>query len=590
MPRRSRKAVGTTPDHPDHPNKAEHVKALAAAVEVAPWGGWQKVDILSYYIVAARGILFLVHLFLNVEVVLRAKLAPWIKESTTQEKADFEAITAIMPGEFKKVLRMLYDLKPAVCERFIDKLAKTAYDQRSHDFSKFKKVFTTYLDKLTGTYEPLTAHSDYALRGFKSRQCTIALAPIEDQKKFRKKPDDYMQDIDNGDIEITHESFPSFLWHYQKKDLDYQNLDLTMFESPLLAKVARWHITGPSTANGGARESKRPSRAQLSGVTAPTIPLIGYWSIMLHYAANPMKEWAVEWGDIDYEGLYENIVSMLRRDGDMWKRVAAWFLKEVPGLQDSRTRKRNAKKVKRYDGPQRDPVSEILKQKERRLLKEQGASKATGERSTGSKPTPGSKPVQKLPAKQAATKTSSSGKASSSKDIAQMTRDQKPATADFMADEVSDSEDEHDLGAAFHMRSYNSGDDEDEDEAEEGDTGTQHLVVYSGDNGESDTEELRGNDRPKKTNKRSSDGSGEDAERSPKRAKKGRDENQASPGAGSPQHTPKKKRKDSALQQISNRSPPTPEATQKPAKRRKKKTPPPPSSRQTRSQSVLSYA
>ncbi|KAG2012299.1 hypothetical protein CC2G_012330 [Coprinopsis cinerea AmutBmut pab1-1] len=362
MAKRKGPVLGTPATHPDHPNINEHVLAVVAGIKEAICTKWSTPEALQPYRLASSVILLQVDLFMDPKTVLEAKLPPYNSKSSESNKRRFEAVCGHMPGQFKRLLRGVYQEDPFLCEAFVNQLVIDINNGRSNFMTKWSQVLPKFMfDKFGDLGDTkLQFRNERSLRGYNNDATARFLSPYEHMHEFENLvgPVKYREAVNTGEIINTESEWPRFIYpSNQRYNPKYP--DRNIFRGELISGFLRHTLTGPSTATEGqSRQSNKPSVAQLRGIKNITVRMVGFAVIANHWALSSLPEWKENFNYVDYKALYNNVCRLLFSDKELADGVLDHIDKNVPGLRDVSKGKRHA-----LIGPKpvrEDPVEKML--------------------------------------------------------------------------------------------------------------------------------------------------------------------------------------------------------------------------------------
>ncbi|KAH7883359.1 hypothetical protein F5I97DRAFT_1815300 [Phlebopus sp. FC_14] len=148
---------------------------------------------------------------------------------------------------------------------------------RSDDAARLRDKMTYYAapnPSVVGISPPIPSGSSKTQMGFNHVFLASLLCPIESVSSFISDPPGTLARLQSGQIEVTAQEFPAFLWEDNGKNYNPENMFDGLFRGYLLERVGQNFIeddyantrsgyTGPSTSLAEGSRSTRACNADL---------------------------------------------------------------------------------------------------------------------------------------------------------------------------------------------------------------------------------------------------------------------------------------------------------------------------------------
>jgi len=175
-------------------------------------------------------------------------------------------------------------------------------------------------------------------RGFFHPTTARLLCPRHLQEQFERNPEHFCRDVHYGNIFISHDDFPSFL--YPEEEYNPEAIDENLLRGPFLLSCFRHIFTGPRTAlkKSPGKSPGKKSKADLYDITKVTPENIAYTAILCRHILNSKASWATEDGGFRADVFYANIVDLFddkewaQDTLDWWNK---WVFGDDPRVQDN---------------------------------------------------------------------------------------------------------------------------------------------------------------------------------------------------------------------------------------------------------------
>ncbi|TCD64622.1 hypothetical protein EIP91_003856 [Steccherinum ochraceum] len=222
--------------------------------------------------------------------------------------------------EFKPVLHQLLGSSEfieaengAPFETLVRLLEQGFSNGRSDDTRKLRQHVVTYAipDGWAPREVPDTSPgASKAGRGFRSELTARMLCPIAYMGEFNANPTSVMQRIESGELRVTAEQLPSFLYP-DDHPYDRANLYNGLFKSRVLVRAWRHNFTGPASALEALKKSNGPAcLAKVYGLQHVTARTLCYIAAQVHVGLSSLEHWSVIDGNFNLRDFYDSLVRL----------------------------------------------------------------------------------------------------------------------------------------------------------------------------------------------------------------------------------------------------------------------------------------
>ncbi|KAG1904887.1 uncharacterized protein F5891DRAFT_1184309 [Suillus fuscotomentosus] len=225
-----------------------------------------------------------------------------------------------------------FEKVPSALDNFIHALTCAANDARSDDTGSLMREGLVYMLKNPETDQfnpPLLKQHGKIVRGWNHPQTARLLCPMRMLDVFDKNPQDFMDKVKEGKIEVVFEDTTSNV--YACLSYPCSSNTILPFE-----QVFRHIFTGPSSAiSATAHKGTKAPKGRIHGMTSPLPRAIAYAAVQAYFQLSSATQWRQQIGDFDLVLLYDRVVNMFEGNSinkqwvqetlDHWK-------SETPGL------------------------------------------------------------------------------------------------------------------------------------------------------------------------------------------------------------------------------------------------------------------
>ncbi|KAI6146030.1 hypothetical protein BKA82DRAFT_20491 [Pisolithus tinctorius] len=251
----------------------------------------------------------------SLDASIPQKMSPTIRERL---KRDYETLLQQAPS-----LKVLINdpKKKKVIDTIVAEMNITIGQIRSDDATRLRAYIGQYVAPRpleAGVSPPITSAGSKSGMGVNHPVLARMLCPASARDEFIKNPSRTRQQLIEGNIRMTAEEFPLFLWEGDPPAVqwDEENQSDGLFKGYVLERVMRHIFTGPSTALGEQSRGTRPCNAILHGMTSVEPEHIAYASVQARYAMSSKNKWGEVDGDFNYRKFYYGIIKMIRECPD----------------------------------------------------------------------------------------------------------------------------------------------------------------------------------------------------------------------------------------------------------------------------------
>ncbi|KAJ3559156.1 hypothetical protein NP233_g11336 [Leucocoprinus birnbaumii] len=156
--------------------------------------------------------------------------------------------------------------------------------------------------------------------GFNHVQLGGFLVPAKDCKKYDKNPQAYIARINNGELLLTHDLLPSYL--YKSGTCNAKKLYAGLFEGPIVIYVYKAIFTGTSSAASidFIRTGTRICQAQKNGLWSVTPDSLAYACVHAHFMLSSAKEWRLDPPGFSKIKYFELLTKILHDGNEKWSK------------------------------------------------------------------------------------------------------------------------------------------------------------------------------------------------------------------------------------------------------------------------------
>jgi len=168
---------------------------------------------------------------------------------------------------------------PDQLETFINLLNRWANEARHEDTGSIKYSGLEYIpfDPDTESIKPpITRGHGKGFRGFNHIATARMLCPFQDLGMFEDNPENYMTQVQDGNIKIKASHYATFLYDEAGGGYDQYEIDKGLCRGHLLLRLYRHIFTGPSSALNKVRKATKRSKAEIHSMTEVTGRTIAY--------------------------------------------------------------------------------------------------------------------------------------------------------------------------------------------------------------------------------------------------------------------------------------------------------------------------
>ncbi|KAI0065196.1 hypothetical protein BV25DRAFT_1913815 [Artomyces pyxidatus] len=312
-------------------------------------------DIKRIYTRAGRSINRTIDAFCSIEQVILVGKASMLSASKAEKLLEDipDDIRDYSKNIFDKIAILIPSLREYVDGHKLSELNATIIPwmnkgisgSRSDDAYRLKLAVPKYASADPNNPEKYLAISAESKdgRGFKHERLGRLLCPARDVARYDEDTARARQDILRGDIRVTGNRLPTFI--YENEEYDPDDMMKGAFRGAYFINCYKDIMTTPSSVRDGDSDSSKGHKkdnAELAGMTSVNVESAAYMLMQGRFALTDEKHWVIKRGIFNYEELYLKALELFKIDEEWTKETLAYLNKQVFGDEKGRTSKLHA--------------------------------------------------------------------------------------------------------------------------------------------------------------------------------------------------------------------------------------------------------
>lgn len=243
--------------------------------------------------------------------------------------------------QYHELLRLVFDLKgflqvfdqeEDVFDKIVNLLDSAAAQGRNDDTARLKAMTLTFMPAPVLTDMPESLLNSAAAkqeRGWHHLRTARMLCPMALLSEFDSDPNTFSRKVRDGEIAISGDAFPLFLYDLSAFDPDDDEAGLLRGE--ILLKGARAVFSGPRSADKTTPGRETGGRDPLVDIYSDrwlevTPENIAYIAVLTRFSLSSQQTWTAADGNFDGRLLFDEIVALFEDPTSQWcKETLAWW-------------------------------------------------------------------------------------------------------------------------------------------------------------------------------------------------------------------------------------------------------------------------